>query len=98
MGDRRSWGFLERAESGVLFGEHFGTPERLSAVGEDGGPAVLVFDGPLLACVLKGEDVVAVGTIHISFPASPSYMLASLGSWTPDTDVRRIRPLRCAAV
>jgi hypothetical protein len=65
---------------GVLFGEDFGSPERLSAVGEDGGPAVLMLDGPLLACVLKSEDVVAVGVFNISSPASLDDMPLSLCS------------------
>ena len=63
--------------SGVLFGEHFGPRECPSTVGEDGSPAVLMFDGPLLACVLIGEDVVAVGVFYISFPASLGLMLPS---------------------
>jgi hypothetical protein len=31
-----------------------------------------MFDGPLLACVLISEDVVAVGVIHLASPASLS--------------------------
>jgi hypothetical protein len=57
---------------GVLFNERLGSPERLGAFGEYGGPAVLMFDGPLLACVLISEDVVAVSVLHISSPASLS--------------------------
>src|SRR5215218_7691537 len=51
---------------GVRFGERLGSPERLGAFSEYGGPAVLMFDGPLLACVLISEDVVAVSVFHIS--------------------------------
>ena len=54
-------------------------PERLSAVGEDGCPPVLMFYGPLLARVLIGVDVVAVSVLHIPFPASLGSMPHSLG-------------------
>ena len=54
---------------GELLDEHFGPPDRLGAVGEDGGPFVLVFDGPFLSRVLVGEDVVAVGVLQLSSPA-----------------------------
>jgi len=39
---------------GKLLGEHFGPPDRLGAVGEDGGPSKLMFDAPFLARVLVG--------------------------------------------
>jgi hypothetical protein len=51
---------------GVLFDERLGSPERLGALGEYGGPAVLMFDRPLVACVLISEDVVTVSVFHIS--------------------------------
>src|SRR5215208_2155996 len=76
----------------VLFGERFSPPKCLSAVGEDGGLPVLMFDGTLPACVLIGEDVVAVGVFHISSPASLRGMPLSFGlwAWTPNTQLRRI--------
>jgi hypothetical protein len=68
--------------SRVRFSEHFSPPERLGAVGEDGGPAVLVFEGPFVAGVLVGEDAVTVGVFHISSLASLVDMLPSLGLHT----------------
>src|SRR5215207_7177279 len=64
---------------GELFGEQLGPPERLSAVGEDGGTSMLMFHGPLLAHVLVGVDDVAVGVFHITSPASLGGMPLSLG-------------------
>jgi hypothetical protein len=46
-----------------LSSEQFGPPQRLSAVGEDGGPPMLMFHGPLLARVFVGVDDVAVGEV-----------------------------------
>jgi hypothetical protein len=57
---------------GAHSGERLGSSERLGAVGEYGGTTVLMFDGPLVACVLIGENVVAVGVFHISSPTSLS--------------------------
>lgn len=65
----------------ILFGEQFGPPERLGAVGEDGGPAILVFDGPLPARrVLVSEDVIAASVFPLSSPDSPGDTPSSLGS------------------
>src|SRR5688500_13650665 len=57
---------------GVHSDERLGSSERLGAFGEYGGPTVLMFDGPLLACVLISEDVVAVGVFHLASSASLS--------------------------
>src|SRR5215216_4844721 len=76
---------------GELSGELFGPPERLSAVGEHGGPPVLMFHGPLLARVLIGVYVVAVGVFHISSPASRQAVCRS--RWVLGMDTIRTAPL-----
>jgi hypothetical protein len=54
---------------GELFGEQFGPPERLGAVGEDGGPPVLAVQGALPFRVLVGVNEVTVGVFRIFSPA-----------------------------
>ena len=57
---------------GELFCELFGPLERFSAVGEDGGSPVLVFDGPLLVRVLIGVDAVSVDSYSSEVVADAS--------------------------